>query len=78
MPAMDDTIGFGPENMPEVRRAVFDSLVANAFAACDPAQDRAGFVEALWREFAEVLGWQPGKWAPYVDEALSQWADDAG
>lgn len=52
---MDDTIGFGRDNMPVVRRAVFDSLVANAFAACDPAHDRAGFVEVN-REVAELIG----------------------
>jgi hypothetical protein len=50
-------IGFGPEDVPAARRAVFEAAVANAFTDCNPAADRAGFTDALWRELAEAFGW---------------------
>lgn len=34
-----DTIGFGPEDMPVVRRHVFDLALAQAVDTVDPAQE---------------------------------------
>lgn len=54
--------GFGPEDVPAARRAVFDVAVEQATADVDPRVDFEAWVEALWSELAELLGWAPRPW----------------
>ena len=54
--------GFGPEDVPAARRALFDVAVEQASAQVDPAVDFDAWVEALWEELGELLGWAPRPW----------------
>ena len=54
--------GFGPEDVPAARRAVFDVAAEQASARVDPHDDFGGWVEVLWEELAELFGWEPGDW----------------
>ena len=66
--------GFGPEDVPAARRAVFDVAVEQASARVDPRDDFGGWVEVLWEELAELFGWQPGDWPIPPDDSMA--ADD--
>ena len=59
-------IGFGPEDMPAVYRSVFDLAIAQARQMIAPSEDWDSFVEALWREFSELFGWNLGDWTPFA------------
>ena len=63
--------GFGPEDVPAARRAVFDVAVEQASARVDPHVDFEGWVEVLWEELAELLGWQPGDWPVPPDDSMA-------
>jgi hypothetical protein len=62
----DETIGFGPEDLPAATRRVFDLAITQAVEVADPAHDWPAFVEALWREMSELFGWDPGDWTPFA------------
>lgn len=57
-----DAIGFGPQDVPAARRAVFDVAVEQACAQADPHDDFDRWVEVLWGELAELFGWEPQPW----------------
>ena len=63
--------GFGPEDVPAARRALFDVAVEQASAQVSPAVDFDSWVEAMWEELGELLGWAPrpwpGSWLPSGD-----------
>ena len=61
-----DTIGFGPEDMPDVRRRVFDLAIAQAVDTVDPAHGWDGFLDALWHQLGELFGWDPQDWAGFT------------
>lgn len=67
---MDD-IGFGVEDVPPARRALFDLAVAQADRDEDWAVDRDAWVESLWGQLAELLGWDPGPWDAYLPTDLA-------
>ena len=54
--------GFGPEDVPAARRALFDVAVEQARAEVDPRVDFDAWVEALWAELGELFGWAPRPW----------------
>ena len=61
-----DEIGFGVEDVAPARRALFELAVSQADQDADFVADRDAWLEALWSQLAELLGWDPGPWDAYL------------
>ena len=61
-----DEIGFGVEDVAPARRALFELAVSQADRDADFAANRDAWLEALWSQLAELLGWDPGPWDAYL------------
>ena len=61
-----DEIGFGVEDVAPARRALFELAVSQADQDVDFAANRDAWLEALWSQLAELLGWDPGPWDAYL------------
>lgn len=62
--------GISLEDLPAVRRELFDGAVMDARAAVDPVDDLDGFLDELWRGLSVAFGWQR---QPWPEEAPQPW-----